>query len=62
MNEIREKICCYKTLKKNMSMRFSARKTSIFEFYGKFCTKKVLLRKLYQKYERGAIFRHKAPD
>ena len=43
-------------------MTYSARATSIIEFYGKFLAKKVLLRKLYQKYERGAIFRHKAPD
>ena len=43
-------------------MRFSALATLIFEFYSKFCTKKVLLLKLYQKYEQGAIFRHKAPD
>ena len=49
-------------IKKKMKMRFSARATSIFEFYGKFCTKKVLLRKLYQKYELDAIFRRKAPD
>ena len=43
-------------------MKFSGWATSIFEFYGTFYTKKVLLRKLYQKYELSAIFRHKAPD